>query len=78
MSALDEEQLRQELRAMIGFVGDKKVTAKSLAGRFGVSEAYLSDVLHGRRGIADRLASAMGYTREVRFVPTTPEASHDA
>lgn len=68
--SLSEAELRQELRSMIGFVGDKKVTAKSLAKQFGVSEAYLSDVLHGRRGIADKLAGAMGYTREVRFVPS--------
>lgn len=65
---MTEDELRQELRAMIGFRGDAKITAKSLADQFGVSQAYLSDVLNGRRGIADKLSQAMGYRREVRYV----------
>jgi hypothetical protein len=65
---MTEEELRAELRSMIGWQGDQKVTAKSLAAQWGLSQAYLSDVLNGRRGIADKLANAMGYEREVRFV----------
>lgn len=77
------EELRNELRAMIGWQDGRKVTAKSLAAKWGVSEAYLSDVLHGRRGIADKLACAMGYERSVVFRRVTlahahlEEAEHD-
>lgn len=66
---LSEEQLRDRLRAMIGWRDGKKVTAKSLAAQWGLSQAYLSDVLNGRRGIADKLAAHMGFERVVLFRP---------
>ena len=65
--AISEDALRDELRSKIGWSGSEKVTAKSLALKWGLSQAYLSDVLHGRRGIADKLADAMGYERRVSF-----------
>jgi hypothetical protein len=68
-----EEQLRAELRAMIGWSSGQKVTAKSLASQWGLSPAYLSDVLNARRGIADKLATALGYERRVVFLPTPKE-----
>lgn len=64
---LTEDQLREKLRGMIGFNGTDRIFAKDLAERFGVSQAYLSDVLNGNRGIADKLANAAGYERVVTF-----------
>jgi hypothetical protein len=64
---LSEEDLREKLRSMIGWRSGVKVTAKSLAEEWGLSQAYLSDVLNGRRGIADKLADALGYERIVTF-----------
>lgn len=34
-----------------------------LARELGISVSYLGDVLHGRRGISDRMARALGYER---------------
>ena len=66
---MSEDELRQVLREMIGWHGDKKTTARELAVRFSLSPAYLCDVLKGRRGIADKLANALGFERIVSFVP---------
>lgn len=68
MSELTEEDLRNEVRSMIGIdASGNRTYAADLAEKFGISKAYLSDVLNGRRGIADRLAEAMGYERVVVF-----------
>lgn len=72
---MTEEELREHVRSMIGYQGDCRVTAKDLAQRFGISQAYLSDVLNGRRGIADKLAGALGFERVVTFEPK--ERDHD-
>lgn len=66
---LTECELRQVIRDMIGFEGENRVFAKDVATKCGVSKAYVSDVLNGRRGIADKLANALGYKRVVTFVP---------
>jgi hypothetical protein len=65
--AVTEDQLRDMLRSRIGWHGGKRVFAKDLAAQFGVCQAYLSDVLNNRRGIADKLANALGYQRVVIF-----------
>lgn len=62
---LTEEQLRVELRGMLGWHAGRKVMLKTLAARFGVSEAYLSQVMNGHKGIGPKLAAAMGYERVV-------------
>jgi hypothetical protein len=71
-AAVDEDGLREVLRARIGWHGGKRVFAKELAAELGVSQGYLSDVLNGNRGIADRLAEAAGYERVVMFRPLPP------
>lgn len=68
-AGLSEAELREVLRSRIGFHGGKRVFAKDLAADCGVCQAYLSDVLNNRRGIADKLAHALGYERVVTFVP---------
>lgn len=40
---------------------------RSVAASLGVSVAMLNDVLHGRRGVTERIALALGYRREIVF-----------
>lgn len=64
-----EEELLAEFRALFNWDGPQRLTAKQWAADHGFSQSYVSDVLHGRRGIADRFAEALGYQRIVTFVP---------
>lgn len=64
-----EAELLNEFRALFNWTGPKRLTAKQWAKDHGFSQAYISDVLHGRRGVADRFAEALGYQRVVTFVP---------
>lgn len=64
---MSEEELLAEFRALFNWDGAKRLTAKKWAADNGFSQAYVSDVLHGRRGFADRLAEALGYRRTVTF-----------
>ena len=70
---LSENELRNLIRSKIGFHNGERVFAQQLAEEYGVSKAYLSDVLNGRRGIADKLAGALGFRRVVTFVPKENE-----
>jgi transcriptional regulator with XRE-family HTH domain len=51
------EAIRQEVKARIGY----GVTQKSLAKQFGISTAYLSDFLSGRREAGAKILNALGY-----------------
>jgi len=73
---VSEDEFRDHIRAMIGYHGGKRVWARDLAKRFGVSQSYFSDVLNGNRGIADKLANAAGYRRVVTFEPIDPTPTH--
>lgn len=44
-------------------------TQAAWAAKHGFSPAYVSDVLNGRRDMSEALANALGFLREVRFVP---------
>lgn len=70
---MTEEELRNIIRAKITW----DVNAASLAREWGVSPNYLSDVLHGKRGIGDKLANALGYRRVVTFERLTTEKIND-
>lgn len=41
---------------------------RQAAKRFGISAAYLSDILRGNREISDRIAAKFGFTREVKVI----------
>ena len=69
--AVTEEDLRNVIRSMIGWRDGQKVTAKSLAAEWEVSQVFLSDVINGRRGISDNLARKLGYQRTVSFTKIT-------
>ncbi len=62
------EQLRAE--QMVGKLRHecKKTSQKAVANQLGISQAYLSDVLNGRREFPAVIASEFGYERIVTFV----------
>ena len=68
---LTEAELLAEFRKLFNWQGPYRPTAKAWAKEHGFSQAYVSDVLHGRRGVADRFAAALGYDRIVTFVSRT-------
>lgn len=41
------------------------------AARHGFSPQYVCDVLAGRRDVSEAMANALGFLREIRFVPFT-------
>lgn len=45
----------------------KTMSQKSLANELGVSEAYLSDVINGRRDAGDKLLKPLGIERVVTY-----------
>ena len=62
-----EDELLAGFRALFDWKGTTRLTAKKWAADHGFSQAYISDVLHGRRGISDRFAEELGYRRIVLF-----------
>ena len=59
-----EHDMRDTLTVMI----DERGSQRAVAQELGVSQAYLGDVLHGRRGVSAKLAGKLGYERVVVFV----------
>ncbi len=59
-----EHDLRDELTAAVDREGTQAVLARDLE----VSNAYLGDVLHGRRPISGRLAEKLGWKKMTVFV----------
>lgn len=65
---IDEAELLRRFRAMFRYGDDgKRTTAISFAKEHGLSQSYVSDVLAGKRGFADKIANALGYERRVVF-----------
>lgn len=60
---MTENELRASLRASLSKRGEARAWAKA----HGISEAYLSDYLRGRRGAGEKIASAMGLVRVVTY-----------
>jgi len=56
------EQVFRELCARASRVGQTE-----LAKQLGISRSMMNDLLRQRRDISDRIAEALGYTREVIF-----------
>jgi hypothetical protein len=69
---MTEAELIDEFRALFNWNGAKRLTAKAWAKGHGFSQAYVSDVLNGKRGISDRMAEAMGHRRIVTFERIEP------
>lgn len=68
-ASLTELELRAKLRGRVEAAGG----VRGFARLHGFSAPYVSDALQGRRTIAGRMASALGYVRqEVRTVEYFP------
>lgn len=61
MAEISEQQFLEKLRKRIG-----RKSIRSMAAKWGISPAYLSDVLAGKRGAGDGVANPMGYNAVVR------------
>lgn len=61
---MSEQEAMARLRALVGRCPTQGAAAREL----GVSAAYLSDILHGRRGFSDRILAELGLAREVVIV----------
>jgi hypothetical protein len=59
-----EHDLRDELSAAV----EREGTQTALARDLGISGVYLGDVLHGRRGISEKLAGKLGWRKVTVFV----------
>ena len=59
---LTEEQIRDELKAMVEADGLSE-TARTLE----ISPGFIWDVVRGNRGVSVRLAKAMGYEKLQRY-----------
>ena len=63
ISIIDETQIRGLIRDRCKSVGSQS----TFAAQVGVSPAYLSDMLVGKRGVSDTIAAALGYEKFVAF-----------
>ena len=50
----------------------KERTQRDIAASFDISESYLSDILHGRREIPDRILSVLGYEWRLVSIDALP------
>lgn len=58
---LTEQEVRERLRSAIVASGSQR----NFAAQHRLTVAYVNDVLHGRRALADRILAAIGIEREI-------------
>jgi plasmid maintenance system antidote protein VapI len=63
MKILSEDRIRQEL-----IDSCKGKTQKERAAELGLSQQYLTDLIHGKRQISDTIAELLGYNRHIVFI----------
>lgn len=68
-TALTNQAALEALRDAVAEAGSQRAAA----ARIGVSQAYLGDVLAGRRALGSRILSAIGLRRVVLIVPAKKE-----
>jgi hypothetical protein len=59
-----EHDLRDNLTDLV----ERSGTQTALARDLGISGVYLCDILHGRRGISEKLAGKMGWRKVTVYV----------
>lgn len=69
---LTEQEVKERLRSAIAESGSQRHFAK----QHGLTVAYVNDVLHGRRALADRILAAIGIEREIVSRVTYRERGH--
>lgn len=60
---LTEQEVIERLRGAIIAAGGQRQFARA----HGLTPAYINDVLHGRRALADRILAAIGVKREIIY-----------
>ncbi len=55
-----------KLKEMVAKAGNNQ---HEVAEALNISDAYLSDILKGKRGISDNMAEKLGFNRETVFIP---------
>lgn len=66
---LTEQEVRERLRAAIADAGGQR----AFASAHDFTVAYVNDVVHGRRALADRILAAIGVERKVIYQVTYRE-----
>jgi len=64
---------QEEFLGLIRDDADAEGSQKALAAKLAVSEAYLSDVLRGRRSAGNKILSRYNLRAETSYVPTEEE-----
>lgn len=60
---LTEQEVKKRLRAAVRAAGGQR----AFANDHGFTVAYINDVIHGRRALADRILAAIGIKRETVY-----------
>lgn len=63
MTYATEDELLQLVRDLVSDFGNQKKAAEN----WGISDAYLSDILAGRRKISQQFAHKIGFKRQVVY-----------
>jgi hypothetical protein len=63
ITTIDETAIRKLIRDRCKAIGSQS----AFAANAGVSAAYLSDMLLGKRGVSDAIAGAIGYEKFTAF-----------
>lgn len=64
---MNNEEIKAKLAELVQLLGSQRAAA----GQLGVSQAYLSDVLAGRRAPGPAILKALGLERETNYKETT-------
>lgn len=68
---LTEQDVIKRLTEAVEAAGGQRQFARSI----GLTPAYVNDVLHGRRALADRILAAIGVERRITYHVTYEEKS---
>jgi transcriptional regulator with XRE-family HTH domain len=68
---------QEEFLGLIRDDADAEGSQKALAAKLAVSEAYLSDVLRGRRSAGNKILSRYKLRAETSYVPTEEEGQKE-
>lgn len=71
MGILNETAVREALVLACHRMGSQKAFAQA----HGISEQFLSDMIHGRRDISKRIAALVGFKRTSIFLPNATSGS---
>ena len=52
-----------DMRDILTELVESHESQRAVADMLGISTSYLNDLLHGRRGVSERLATRMGYKK---------------